>query len=56
MVDEMGRGYITSGVVGCVIVGAMTLFAAIFTYQQFNKKERQRKMRKVLSDLRKKGE
>ena len=51
MVEEMPRGNITSGIVGCAIVASMTLFAVVFTYQQFIKKERARKMRKTVNEF-----
>lgn len=40
---EMGRGHIIAGIASCVIVACMTLFAVIFTYQQFRNKEKLRK-------------
>ena len=49
-VEEMSRGHIAAGIAGCVIVGCMTLFAIVFIYCQFRKKERARKMRKMFLD------
>jgi len=51
MVAEMHRVNIISGIVGCAIVASMTLFAVVFTYQQFIKKERARKMRKIVNEF-----